>query len=112
MPETGSTLEAGQNPPLVFFFEGQWPESPFAIELEGVCEAEMVEVEEFDEDMEHDEFVLCTVFRCGVNIRDTSSALMELKPPPPPLLPPLLLFHPSLDNGWKLGGDATAVVIG
>lgn len=64
-------------------------------------------MDEFEEDIEDDEFVLCTLFRCGMNIRETSSALIELRPP----VPPLLLFQPSLDNGWKLGGEATAVVI-
>jgi len=68
----------------------------------------MVELDEFEEDIEDDEFVLCTVFRCGMNIRETSSALIEFRP----LCPPPLLFQPSLDNGWRLGGEATAVVIG
>lgn len=106
--ETGSALEAGQNPPLAFFFIDQWLESPFVVETGGCDGEEMVDVDEFDEDMEEEELVLWTVFRCGMNIRDTSSALIELIPP----LPPLLLFHPSLDKGWKLGGEATAVVIG
>lgn len=67
-----------------------------------------MELDEFEEDIEDDEFVLCTVFRCGMNIRETSSALIEFRP----LCPPPLLFQPSLDNGWRLGGEATAVVIG
>ncbi len=108
-PETGSALEAGQNPPLDFFLDDQWLESPFVPGFEdGVCGGAMVEVDEFEEDIEDDEFVLCTLFRCGMNIRETSSALIESRPP----VPPLLLFQPSLDNGWKLGGEATAVVIG
>jgi hypothetical protein len=95
-PETGSALEAGQKPPLVFFFEDQWPESPFVTELEdGCCDVDKVEVEEFEDDTEDDEFARCTLFRCGMNIRETSSALIEFKPP----APPLLLFHPNLDNG-------------
>jgi hypothetical protein len=106
-PETGSALEAGQNPPLGFFFEDQWPESPFVTELGGggvgggccccccCCEEEeMVELDEVVEDIEDDEFVLCTLFRCGMNIRDTSSALIEFRFPAP-----LLLFQPSLDSG-------------
>jgi hypothetical protein len=95
-PDTGSALEAGQNPPLGFFFEDQWPESPFVTELEGGgCEEDMVELDEVVEDIEDDEFVLCTLFRCGMNIRDTSSALIEFRFP----APPLLLFQPSLDSG-------------
>lgn len=41
-----------------------------------------------------------------MNIRDTSSALIELSPPEG-----LPLFHPRRGNDWKLGGEATAVVI-
>jgi hypothetical protein len=109
MPDTGSALAAGQNPPLAFFLEDQWLESPFVTVLDdGCCEADIVEVDEFDDDSEEEEFVLCTLFRCGMNILDTSSVLIEFMPP----VPPLLLFHPSLDKGWKLGGEATAVVIG
>lgn len=66
-----------------------------------------VEVEELGDDIEEEELVLWGPFLCGINIRDTSSALIELKPPlgpPPP-------FQPSRGRDWKLGGDATAVVI-
>jgi len=95
-PETGSALEAGQNPPLGFFFDDEWPESPFVTEVDKGCGVDdMVELDEFEEDIEDDELVLCTVFRCGMNIRDTSSALVEFRLP----APPLLLFQPSLDNG-------------
>ena len=69
------------------------------------CEEDIVDVDEFEEDVEDEELVLCTVFRCGINIRDTSSALIEFMPP----VPPLLLFHPYLD---KFGGGATAEIIG
>jgi hypothetical protein len=79
-----------------FFFEDQWPESPFVTELDdGCCGEDMVELDEVEEDIEDDEFVLCTVLRCcGMNIRETSSAFIEFKFP----APPLLLFHPSLDS--------------
>ena len=39
-------------------------------------------------------------------MRDTSSALIEFNPLG--LVPP---FHPSRGSDWKLGGEATAVVI-
>jgi hypothetical protein len=41
-----------------------------------------------------------------MNIRDTSSALIEFNP-----LGLAPLFHPSRGSDWKLGGEATAVVI-
>lgn len=41
-----------------------------------------------------------------MNIRDTSSALIEFSPPGAGPL-----FHPSRGKDWKLGGEATAVVI-
>jgi hypothetical protein len=91
-------LEAGQNPPLGFFLADHCPDSPFVVELDGVCcEEDIVEVDddEAEDAIEDDEFVLCTLFRCGMNIRDTSSALIEFRPP----APALLLFHPSLDSG-------------
>jgi hypothetical protein len=61
---------------------------------------------ELDDDTDEDEFVLCTVFLCGMNIRDTSSALIEFNP-----FGAAPLFHPSRGSDWKLGGEATAVVI-
>lgn len=71
--------------------------------------AGIVDEEEEDEDeddaREEDELVRCTLFR-GMNIRVTSSALIELSPP----CPPLPVFHPSRGRDWKLGGDATAVI--
>lgn len=63
-PETGSALDAGQNPPFGFFFEDQWPDSPFVTELgDGCCEGDIVVLDEDAEDIEDDEFVLCTLFR-------------------------------------------------
>ena len=61
---------------------------------------------ELVDDTDEEEFVLCTVFLGGMNIRDTSSALIEFNP-----FGLVLLFHPSRGSDWKLGGDATAVVM-
>lgn len=61
---------------------------------------------ELDDDTDEDEFVLGTVFLGGMNIRDTSSALIEFNP-----FGAAPLFHPSRGSDWKLGGEATAVVI-
>ena len=58
-----------------------------------------------DDAIDDEELVLCTLF-LGMNILDTSSALIGLSPP----CPVLLEFHPSRGNDWKLGGDATAVM--
>lgn len=58
---------------------------------------------ENEEAREDEEFVRCTLLRF-MNIRVTSSALMESSP----FCPPLLVFH--WGKGWKLGGDATAVI--
>lgn len=52
--------------------------------------------------IEEEELARCGVFR-GMSIRETSSVI-EFKPP----CPPLPGFHPS--RGWKLGGEATAVI--
>ena len=41
-------------------------------------------------------------------MRETSSALIEANVP----AFGLAAFQPNLDMGWKLGGEATAVVIG
>ena len=104
-----SLLFEGQKPPLAFFFPAYDPLSPFDVtaELELVlgCTVDVDAVEEADEfeDNDEDELVLCTFFLCGINIRETSSALMEFSPPVEGLL-----FHPSRG---KLGGEATAVVI-
>lgn len=61
-----------------------------------------MEDEEEDEVVDDEEFVRCALLR-GINIRVTSSALMESIPSP-------LLFELHLGSGCKLGGDATAVI--
>ena len=60
------------------------------------------EDEDEDDDVtEDEEFVLCTLLR-GMNIRVTSSALMEFRPP----CPPSPLFH----LGRALVGETMAVI--
>ena len=61
-----------------------------------------MEEDEEDEVVDDEEFVRCALLR-GINIRVTSSALMESIPSP-------LLFELHLGSGCKLGGDATAVI--
>lgn len=58
---------------------------------------------EDEEATEDEELVRCALLR-SMNIRVTSSALMGSSP----LCPPLPVFHRG--KGWKLGGDATAVI--
>lgn len=60
-----------------------------------------VDVDDVD-DIDDEELARCGVFR-GISIRETSSVIESIPPCPP--LPP---FHPS--RGWKLGGEATAVI--
>lgn len=86
-------------------------ESPFGVAVtagvRGFVVMVEVDVEELEDDIEEEELVLWGPFLCGINMRDTSSALIELNPPLAPLPP----FQPSLGSDWKLGGDATAVVM-
>ena len=61
-----------------------------------------MEDDDEDEVVDVEEFVRCALLR-GINIRVTSSALMESIPSP-------LLLELHLGKGCKLGGDATAVI--
>lgn len=78
-----------------------------------VCDVSLAEVTveveavEVLEDREDDELLRVTTFLCGMNIRDTSSVLIAGKPPELLLAP----SQPSLDIDWKVGGEATIVVI-
>jgi hypothetical protein len=67
-----------------------------------------VDVEDEDEfdAKDEEEFVLCKFFR-GMNIRDTSSALIDVSAPCPPLPDE---YHPRRGPDCTLGGDATAVM--
>lgn len=81
MPETGSAFVEGQRPLAGFFLDPHPPRSPFAMGV-AACGlgAVMVEVDEDEDAIDEDEFVRCALFR-GMNILETSSALMELSPP-------------------------------
>lgn len=68
----------------------------------------VVDDDELDEAREEDELLLCTALRWGMNMRDTSSVLIAEKLPEFEFPP----FQPSRDSDWKLGGEATAVVMG
>lgn len=59
-----SVLVVGQNPPLAFFFAAYVPASPFEVILEAGLGCMVVDVEEdeFDDDNDEEEFVLCTLF--------------------------------------------------
>lgn len=108
MPETGSALDAGQRP-LIGFFRGPHPPgSPFVVGVSPLgCEVAtgIVYVDDPDDEDARDdeELVRCALLR-GMSIRVTSSALMGFNPP----WPPLPVFHRA--GGWRLGGDATAVI--
>ena len=65
----------------------------------------MVEVDEVEE-MEDEEFDRWALLRWGINILETSSALMEFRP----ALAALGALHPVLAFGWKFKGGATAVM--
>lgn len=109
-PETGSDFELGQIPLEDFFFEDQVPDSTFepcpALLWDGLAEIVAVEDEDEDEAKDDEELVLCRFFR-GINIRDTSSALIDVSAPCPPLPAE---YHPRRGPDCTLGGDATAVM--
>lgn len=113
MPAMGSDLGVGHNPRPVRFREAQSfacapftplvPFTPFT-PLTPLCwvdAAERVDDEEVEEEVElseEDEFDRCALLR-GMSIRETSSALMLVKP----LVGPLEPRH-------RFGGGATAVI--
>ena len=71
------------------------------------CVLVTVEVDAFEESDE-EELDLETFFLCGMNMRDTSSALIEFRLP----FAVFLSFQgPSRGSDWKFDGLATAVVI-
>ncbi len=83
MPETGSAFDDGQTPLTGFFLDPHPPISPFAnVVPPFVCGlgAEIVDVVDDEDAMVEDEFERCALFR-GMNILETSSALMEFSPP-------------------------------
>lgn len=111
--ETGSALEGGQSPLAGFFLGPHPPWSPFAAGASpfvwgGAWGAESVvdedDVEELDEfeAIDDEESFRSGTFR-GWNMRETSSAFIELNPPCPSTL-----FH--LGKCCRLVGDTTAVI--
>lgn len=106
-----SDCVAGQNPPLVFFF-GAWEgTSPLVGPVGDVFAlAVAVDVEEAveeDDAIDEDELVRWMPLFWGRNMRETSSAFIDVNPPGAPAP----AFQPSRDSDWKLGGEATAVVM-
>ena len=86
-PEMGSTFEAGgQSPRAGFLCLESIPGGPRSSVCdppsEGTDCCVIVEVDDEDEDeaIDDEEFVRCALLR-GINIRETSSALIELIPP-------------------------------
>lgn len=65
----------------------------------------VLEEEDVVDDIDDDEFVRCGLLR-DMNIRVTSSALIEFRPP----WAQSPVSHPNRGRGSKLGGDATAVI--
>jgi hypothetical protein len=95
-PDTGSAFDEVHTPLAGFFFAAQAAaDSPFAVGVpfNGCVGTETVDVDDDDDAIDDDELVLCTPF-LGMNILDTSSALIGLSPP----CPVLLEFHPSRGN--------------
>lgn len=109
-PDTGSDFELGQRPRAGFFFEDQVVDSPLelcpALLLCKTVDVDDVDDVDVDDANEEEEFDLWTPFR-GINIRDTSSAFIEVRAACPPLL---AAFHPKRGPDCTLGGDATAVM--
>jgi hypothetical protein len=107
IPETGSDLELGHKPRGGFFFEDHVLDSPLVLCPALLCceAADTVEADE-DESKEEEEFDLWILFR-GINIRDTSSAFIEVRVGWPPLPP---AYHPRRGPDCTLGGEATAVM--
>jgi hypothetical protein len=106
-PDTGSDLELGHRPCVGFFFEDQVVDSPLAL-CPALLGCSTVDEEEVDvEDAnEEEEFDLWTLLR-GINIRETSSAFIEVSAACPPLL---AAYHPKRGPDCTLGGEATAVM--
>lgn len=104
-PETGSDFELGHRPRPGFFFEDQVVDSPLAL-CPALLWCETVDDVDVDDANEEEEFDLWTPFR-GINIRDTSSAFIEVSAACPPLP---AAYHPRRGPDCTLGGEATAVM--
>ena len=107
MPFTGSALPGGQSPLVGFFRTAQLPDSPDVMLVPLVCaeDADMVDVDEFVEAMDEEEFCRWTVLRGPeANILVPSSLFMAARPLSS------AAFHVVL--GWNDKGGATAVMGG
>jgi hypothetical protein len=107
MPLTGSALPGGQSPRVGFFRTAQLPDSPDVMLVPLVCaeDADMVEVDEFVEAMDEEEFCRWTVLRGPeANILVPSSLFMAARP--------LSSAAPHVVFGWNDKGGATAVIRG
>ncbi|KAH9829526.1 hypothetical protein Tdes44962_MAKER09127 [Teratosphaeria destructans] len=107
MPVLGSAFPGGHNPRVAFFRAAQLPASdePALVPLvEAADDADMVEVDELDDDTDEEEFWRWMVLRGPAveNILLTSSEFMA--PKPLEFQPPKRVF------GAKLSGAATAVI--
>ena len=113
IPDTDSAFDDGHSPRAAFLRCVQPSLSVISLNddpldcggLLTTVEVDAVDEPEAVEDIDDEEFTLCGPFR-GMNIRVTSSALMEFNPPCA-LLPE---FHPNCGRDWKLVGAATAVI--
>jgi hypothetical protein len=106
-PAVGSALDMGHKYLDVGLFLE--PPSPFVAGAEAAefCDdAETVDELEANDETDEDEFDRFAVFRGGISILDTSSALIEWKPLEAPLPDP----HADLEMFCRFGGGATAVM--
>lgn len=107
MPVAGSALPGGQSPLVGFFRTTQLPDSPEVtlVPLVWAEEADMVDVDEFVEASDDDEFCRWAVFRGPeANILEPSSLFMAARP--------LSSAALHVVFGWKDKGGATAVMGG
>lgn len=105
IPVAGSALPGGHNPRVGFFRTAQLPDSPDVTLVPLVCadDADMVDVEEFVEASEEDEFCRWAVLR-GPEANILSSLFMAARPFSSCAL--------HVVFGWNDKGGATAVIGG
>jgi hypothetical protein len=107
IPVAGSALPGGHSPLVGFFLTAQLPDSPEVTLVPLVCaeEADMVDVDEFVEASEDDEFCRWAVLRGPeANILVPSSVFMAARP--------LSSAALHVVFGWNDKGGATAVIRG
>ena len=106
IPVAGSAFPGGQSPLVGFFRTAQLPDSPDVMLVPFVCaeDAEMVDVEEFVEASDEDEFCRWAVLRPEANIFVPSSLFMAARP--------FSSAAPHDVFGWNDKGGATAVIRG